>query len=108
MGFWQKINNLFTARPPSGTAKDDGYYFQVRCNRCGEVINVRVNIYNDLSVEYDERGNPDNYYCRKVVMGENRCYQQIEVGLKFNASRKLVSKTITGGKFVDDETGSQE
>jgi hypothetical protein len=107
MGFWQKLNNLFTARPPSGS-KDDGYYFQVKCKRCGEVITTRVNVYNDLSVEYDEKGNPESYYCRKVVMGENRCYQQIEVGLKFNTSRKLVDKTISGGTFVETEAGSRE
>ena len=108
MGFWDTLTKLFTARPPSGNANDDGYYFQVKCKRCGEVIDVRVNLYNDLSVEYDERENPESYYCRKVVMGENRCYQQIEVGLKFNAKRQLVEKTISGGAFVETEASSQE
>ncbi len=27
----------------------------VRCARCGAVVQTRINLYNDLSVEYDDR-----------------------------------------------------
>jgi lysyl-tRNA synthetase class I len=87
----------------SKPSKKDYYVFQVRCKRCGEVIEGRVDLDNDLSVEYE--GDGDTYYCRKVLMGEgkNLCYQQIEVGLKFNAGRKLLEKRIeSGGDFVEN------
>jgi hypothetical protein len=35
-------------------------------------------------------------------MGSGLCYQQIEVSLKFDASRQLLEKEISGGKFLED------
>lgn len=84
------------------TSQKEYYIFNVKCKRCGEIITARVDVDNDLSVEYE--GGGDNYYCRKVVMGtgENMCYQQIEVGLKFNSRRKLLERRIeSGGDFVE-------
>ena len=56
---------------------------------------------NDLSVEYGPTGNPQSYSCRKVLMGSGRCFQSIEVVLKFNSRRSLQEKEIHGGKFVE-------
>jgi hypothetical protein len=98
MNFFKR---LFSGR--SGPSQKEYYVFKVKCKRCGEIIEGRVDVDNDLSVEYESGG--DNYYCRKVLMGEgkNLCYQQIEVGLKFDAKRKLVEKRIEhGGDFVED------
>jgi hypothetical protein len=33
-------------------------------------------------------------------MGENRCFQRVEVELKFNSARQLLEQHITGGQFV--------
>lgn len=74
------------------------YTFSVKCSRCGEVIEGRVDLSNDLSVEYEEGG--DIFYARKVLMGENRCFQRIEVELKFNSARKLLEQHVTGGEFA--------
>ena len=77
------------------------FVYHVKCSRCGEVIEGRVDVDNDLSVEYESGG--DVYYCRKVLMGtgENHCYQQIEVGLKFSPARTLIEKRVEGGDFVE-------
>lgn len=78
------------------------YIFHVRCSRCGDVLEGRVDLDNDLSVEYESGG--DTYYSRKVLMGDgkNLCYQQIEVGLKFDSKRNLLERRIeSGGDFVD-------
>ncbi len=78
------------------------YTYQVKCKRCGEILEGRVDVDNDLSVEYEEGG--DIYYCRKVVMGDgkNMCYQQIEALLKFNKDRRLLERSIeSGGSFVE-------
>ncbi|CAG0966585.1 hypothetical protein ANAEL_00942 [Anaerolineales bacterium] len=74
------------------------YIFSVKCNRCGEVIKGRVDLSNDLSVEYEKGG--DIFYARKILIGENRCFQRIEVELKFNTDRKLLEQHVTGGQFV--------
>jgi hypothetical protein len=82
----------------SAKSEQHRYTFSVKCNRCGEVIEGRVDLNNDLSVEYEEGG--DVFHARKILMGENRCFQRIEVELKFNSARELLEQHITGGQFV--------
>ena len=91
MGFLKK---LFGGGTPSSSS--DFYTFSVRCDRCGETIEGKVNLSNDLSLD-DEGG----YHVRKVLMGSGRCFQQIEVILKLDTSRKLLEKQISNGKFVE-------
>ncbi len=73
--------------------------FSVKCKRCGEVIHGQVNVYNDPSAEYDEKGTP-YYICRKVLIGSGRCYQQVEVVIKFDEKRNVLDRQITGGEFI--------
>ena len=82
----------------SASPQKHEYTFSVNCLRCGEIIQGRVNMDNDLSVEYEEGG--DIYYARKVLMGENKCFQRVEVELKFTSSRELLERHITGGEFI--------
>ena len=85
------------------TAQGKRYYvFKVKCNRCGEIIEGRVDLDNDLSVEYE--GNNAVYFGRKVLMSSSgQCFQQIEVELKFNIDRKLLERQSTGGEFVEGD-----
>lgn len=94
----KKILSYFTG---SRTTEADLYPIVVKCRRCGEIIRARVNLNNDLSVEYNQAGSPREYICRKVLMGEARCYQQVEVRLVFDPSRRLKSKEVAGGDFVE-------
>ena len=94
MSFFKTLLNGSVHNSPS-----DFYTFTVQCKRCGEVIEGRVNLNNDLSVEY-ENGH-DVYFVRKTVMGNGKCFQQIEVELKFNFDRKLLEKHSVGGEFVE-------
>lgn len=99
MGFFQKLSRLFF--PPSAS-KDYSYWVTVKCKRCGEQIRARVDLRNDLSTEYGADGGILSYYCRKVLVGEKLCFQQIEVELTFDSNRQLVSREIKGGEFVDE------
>lgn len=94
MGFLKK---LFGDGATSHSS--DFYTFNVRCNRCGETIEGRVNLANDLSVDDD-----GGYIVRKVLMGSGLCFQQIEVILHYDSEKKLQEKEINGGKFVDETT----
>ena len=95
MSFFKTLFNGSVHNSPS-----DFYTFTVKCKRCGEVIEGRVNLNNDLSVEYE--GNNAVYFGRKVLMSSNgQCFQQLEVELKFNIDRKLLERQATGGQFVD-------
>lgn len=94
MGFLKK---LFSGTPAK---RDKRYYvFQIKCNRCGEIIEGRVDLDNDLSVEFeDER---EVFHVRKGLVGNNRCFQPMEVELKFDSERQLIEQRVTGGEFVE-------
>jgi hypothetical protein len=93
MNLFQKIFGGVTAK-----SEKRYYTFSVKCLRCGESLNARVDLDNDLSIEYQEGG--DVYYARKVLMGESKCFQRVEVELKFTSTRELLEQHITGGEFM--------
>lgn len=96
MGFFQKLARLIS---PSRLRETPVYWIHARCDRCGEEISARVNLYNDLSIEYE--GDQASYHCRKVLMGEGRCSQRIEVWLTFDQNRQLSDRQISGGTFIE-------
>ena len=89
------LKNLFSGT--SAKPEKHFYTFNVKCKRCGEIIVGRVDLDNDLSL--NDEG--DGYIVRKGLMGANRCFQQIEVELKFDSTRQLQERTITGGEFLE-------
>ncbi len=93
MGFLKKLFSSAPARPSSSL-----YNFAVKCDRCGETIEGHINLANDLSNEFED--DREIFFVRKVLMGSSRCFQQIEVQMKFDANKQLIEKEISGGKFV--------
>jgi hypothetical protein len=91
------FRSLFS--PPRPTGKF--YSFSVKCRRCGEIIRGQVNVNNEPSYELDENGKPF-YICRKVLIGNGRCFQQIEVVINFDESRNMLDRKIINGEFVED------
>lgn len=92
MGFLKKLFGGLTAQPQKRY-----YIFQVKCRRCGEIIEGRIDLDNDLSL--GDKG--DNYIVRKGLVGANRCFQQIEVEMTFTSARTLIDKNVNGGIFVE-------
>ena len=91
------LKNLFSGGPQKPEKKY--YVFQVKCKRCGEIIEGRVDLDNDLSLDYE--GDSTIYFVRKGLLGNNRCFQQIEVEMKFTPARTLIEQTVKGGTFVE-------
>jgi hypothetical protein len=99
-GLIKKLSNILSS---SKKNEPYGYRIYVRCNGCGEKISTRVDLRNDLSPDYGNEGKDLIYYCRKVLMGQKLCFQQVEVHLKFNEARQLLDREISGGKFISEE-----
>jgi hypothetical protein len=99
MGFLKRITSFFSAPAPVDDKRE--YWIHVRCNRCGERVRARVDLWNELSWTDPESGSNSAYTCRKVLMGSGTCFQQIEVNLYFDSNRKLIERKTTGGKFID-------
>jgi hypothetical protein len=94
MGFLKKLFSGESSRP-----EKHYYIFNVKCNRCGEIIEGRVDLDNDLSL--NDEG--DGYLVRKGLIGsgDNRCFQQIEVEIQFSSEREVLERQIQGGTFVE-------
>jgi hypothetical protein len=99
MRFLKRLTGLLSRSARSSAGHF--YTLHVQCHRCGEIIHAQVNLSNDLSVEYGEADGATTYHCRKLVMGNQNCFQQIEVKLTFDANRKVTDRQITGGTFVE-------
>jgi hypothetical protein len=97
MNFLKQIANFLTPRS-APTSGDVGLYYYIRCNRCGEVIRVRVNPMNDLSIS-DE---PNQRFTHKTIVGQ-RCYNRIEADFTYDNNRKLINSEISGGTLVTKE-----
>ncbi len=93
MNFFQKIMQ------GAGSYTGPFHRFAVKCSRCGEIIHGQVNVNNDPSLEIDENGK-EYYICRKVLVGDQHCFQRMEVIFKFNEARRLLDRQISGGEFV--------
>ncbi|MFN2153271.1 MAG: hypothetical protein ACK2T5_16840 [Anaerolineales bacterium] len=98
MSFFEKLRNLFSA-PSDGDKRSLWLY--VQCDKCGEILSGRVDLYNDLSVQFE--GGATTYFTRKVLIGSQRCYRPIELELTFDQNRKLIDQEIKGGEFVTKE-----
>ena len=65
-------------------------------------INIwQVNINNEPSLEIDEKGKPF-YTCRKVLIGDEHCFERIEVIFRFDEDRHVLDKKIFGGEMVNE------
>ena len=103
MSFFKKLSNLFSS-PGGGDTR--AYWVYARCNRCGEIIRARVDLSNDLSLDYEGEGT--TYFTRKILIGEQRCFERIEVRLTFDKDRKLINREISGGEFISEEQFLEE
>ena len=83
-----------------GKGGDDskGVYVYVRPRGCDEVIRVRIDRYNDLSLSDDG----ETYWVHKYVRGV-KCFQQAEVDLFFDKNRHLQNSEVTDGALVSEE-----
>jgi hypothetical protein len=97
MSLLEKISKYLSS---SSGGDDAGYLVYVRCNRCDEPLRARVNLHNDLSVDYQGRKGK-TYHCRKTLVGRQGCFQRIEIELSFDGNRKLIERDISGGTFIE-------
>lgn len=98
MDFLRRL--FFGDRPARPTA--DAIFLYVRCGRCGAPVRVRVNLYNDLAVEYDDRENVSGYRLRKEIM-DSRCFRLLYADLTFDRNRRELGRQIEGGEFISKD-----
>ena len=70
----------------------DGFFLKVRCSECGEQFNLFINKSYELMQNFETDGSV-NYTLKKEVYGVG-CKNHIYVNMKFDGSKKLVSREI--------------
>jgi hypothetical protein len=100
MSWWQRI---FGFGKPQ-VSRDFTLY--VQCQRCRTPVAVRIDRYNDISVEYDEALGRERFFLRKEIM-DARCFQLMRAELFFDEHRRELSRSLTGGTFIDADTYQQ-
>ena len=99
-GFLKNLKNFFTAPPP---LSESGFLvFNIKCNRCGEEITVKIRKTSDISRIYENEDRPQgsSFYVRKEILG-NKCNNLIYLTAYFGESFNLISSEISGGKIIE-------
>ena len=95
MNFLKKIFGGSSA----GNRDGSGMYFYVKLQRCEDIIRVRVDMNNELSLNDDSSG----YWVRKLVSGSNYKCSHAELNVYFDMNRNLQNSEVQGGQLVKRE-----
>jgi hypothetical protein len=76
----------------------NGLYFYVKPNGCDEIVRVRIDRNNDLSLDDDNK----SYVVHKLARG-TKCFQTVEVDLYFDQNRRLVNSELQHGVMVTED-----
>ncbi|MCL4249647.1 MAG: hypothetical protein KJ065_16000 [Anaerolineae bacterium] len=90
------LNRIFGGGSRGSSGDPDGLYYYVRPQGCDEVIRVRINRMNDLSLADDGK----SYWVHKVVRGI-KCRQTVDLNLYFDSNKRLTNTEIENGDLVD-------
>lgn len=106
MGFLDNLRKTFGGGKSSGGGGSrfgggdpNAYWIYAQCRRCGEPLKARVNLLNEPS-EADEG---DGWIVRKGLVGSgaNRCFQTVEVTLKFDSKKQnILESEVVGGRLL--------
>jgi hypothetical protein len=81
-------------------------HLYVRCDRCGRVVHVRIDLRNDLAADYGDTA-AEGYTLIKEVM-DDRCFRLMRAELHFTSRKAETSRAIDGGTFVDEAAWEEQ
>ena len=84
----------------SGAPSSDGFFLNVRCSECSEEFKLFINKTYELLQNFEENGGV-TYALKKEVYGVG-CKNRIQVNMTFDGGKKLVSRAIKNGEFIED------
>jgi hypothetical protein len=78
----------------------DGFFLNVGCSECGEEFNLFINKSYELMQNFETDGSI-SYTLKKEIYGVG-CKNRICVNMKFDGSKKLVSREIENGEYIEE------
>jgi len=94
---FKKIAALFS--PKAATPVSDGFFLDVRCSQCGEQFHLYINKSWELMQNFETDGSV-TYFLKKEIFGVG-CKNKMQVHMKFDIHKNLVSKQIENGEFFE-------
>ena len=89
-----KIFGKGTSHPSS-----EGFFLYVRCSECDDTFHLFINKSWELSQNFEKNGSV-TYFLKKTVFGVG-CPNRIQVEMKFDSDKSLVSRQIENGEFLE-------
>lgn len=104
MSLFDKLRGLFSSGS-SGQSDDDGeaFHVYVACERCEDVVAVRINRRYDLAQEFDPNSGVIRGYKVQKGVVDQRCYRPIQVTIAFDGTQREEWRDISGGRFLTRE-----
>jgi len=111
VGLVDALKSMLGLGGGAGQSVDRGLYRYVRCNRCGDVVRVRINMANEVSEisdEPDEDGSvrrPDNRAARYAItkgVVDAKCFRPMRLTILFDGRRREIESSVEGGEVVDE------
>lgn len=101
MGIMDKIKSWLRASAHTVPSSPDpnALWLHFRCERCGAVVRVRVDLRNDLNREEDGEG---VYLLHKEVM-DNACFRLMAADIWFDASYNVAAAYVNGGQLISEQ-----
>ena len=98
-GFFKNLKKSFTT-PAAGDSS--GFItFKVKCDNCSEEIVIKVRKFSDISrISIGEGPQDAELFLRKEILGK-KCNNLIYIDVYFRSDFGVVSREISGGKFVE-------
>jgi hypothetical protein len=99
MGLLDRIRKALVGGAPGQPAT---YWVYAQCRRCGEPLQARINLNQELSLADDE----ETYVVHKGLpgTGARRCFQVVDVTLHFDAQKaSVIDSEVTGGRLISAE-----
>ncbi len=94
----KKLKQFFTSSGSSSSG--NGFFLKARCGKCEEEFNLYIDKTASLAQNYDE-SSKGGYFLNKEIIGA-RCPNRMQVRMDFDNNRKLRSRTIENGEFIED------
>ena len=96
--FKKLVGNIFTKKNHSSSS--DGFFLNVRCSKCEDKFHLFIHKSLELSQNFEKDGSV-TYFLKKKIFGVG-CPNQIQVDMKFDSNKNLVSRHIENGEFTED------
>ena len=96
--FKKLTEKIFGKKTPKSSS--DGFFLNVRCNDCQEQFRLFINKSWELMQDFGENGSV-TYSLQKEIFGVG-CSNRILVKMQFDSRKKLLSRKIENGEFIED------